>query len=303
MQDSLGDLYRIFFDVHLVVAPVYLVLAAAVAWLVYRARRIEGGFWRWLVPKSIYLHPSHLIDLQLFVIGRGLSGFGVVGGVTVTTLIAVWVAALLPAPLLAPQGLGPILLALVLWLPSDFANYWMHRLYHRWSAIWPLHAVHHSAEVLTPFTTYRQHPLGTVLSVLIQSALIGCIQGLLVGVLDPGAAVATIAGINACIVVANAGLAALHHSHVWLSYGPVLEHLVISPAQHQIHHSRDPAHYGKNLGNSLAVWDWMFGTLYVIRGTERLSFGLSEDVEKPLMTQRLWPVLWDPVRRLLRLAG
>ncbi len=303
MQDSLGDLYRIFFDVHLVVAPVYLVLAAAVAWLVYRARHIEGGFWRWLVPKAIYLHPSHLIDLQLFAIGRGLSGFGVIGGVTVTTLTAVWVAALLPAPLLAPQSLGPVLLALVLWLPSDFANYWMHRLYHRWSAIWPLHAVHHSAEVMTPFTTYRQHPLATVLSVLIQSALIGCIQGLVVGVLEPEAAVATIAGINACIVLANAGLAALHHSHVWLSYGPVLEHLVISPAQHQIHHSRDPAHYGKNLGNSLAVWDWMFGTLYVIRGTERLSFGLSDDVEKPLMTQRLWPVLWDPVRRLLRLAG
>lgn len=303
MQDSLGNLYRIFFDVHLVVAPAYLLLAATVAWLVFRARRTQGGFWRWLVPKAIYLHPSHLIDLQLFVIGRGLAGFGVVGGLTVTTLTASGVAQLLPGPLLAPNSLGPALLALVLWLPSDFANYWMHRLYHRWSAIWPLHAVHHSAEVLTPFTTYRQHPLAIVLSVLFQSALIGCIQGLMVGVIAPDTAVATIAGINACIVLANAGLAALHHSHVWLSYGPMLEHLVISPAQHQIHHSRDPAHYGRNLGNSLAVWDWMFGTLYVIRGTERLQLGLSDDVEKPLMTQRLWPILWDPVRRLLRRAG
>jgi sterol desaturase/sphingolipid hydroxylase (fatty acid hydroxylase superfamily) len=178
----------------------------------------------------------------------------------------------------------------------------MHRFYHRWSVIWPLHAVHHSAEVMTPFTTYRQHPLSSLLTGWGVAGFVGLCQGLLLGAAAKDLAVAEIAGINLFIVLANAGLAALHHSHVWLSYGPVLEHIVISPAQHQIHHSTDPAHYGKNLGNSLAIWDWMFGTLYVIRGTERLTFGLTENVEKPLMTQRLWPVLWDPVRRMLRLG-
>jgi sterol desaturase/sphingolipid hydroxylase (fatty acid hydroxylase superfamily) len=299
----LQDLYETFFGASLVIAPGYLLLAVAAAWLVYRGRRMSGGFWRWLVPKDIYLHQSHLIDIQLFAISRGFAAFGILGALTLTTVIAAFVARIMPTPILAPQSLGPVMLALILWVPTDFANYWMHRFYHRWSAIWPLHAVHHSAEVLTPFTTYRQHPVGIVVSTLVQSAIIGGVQGVLVGALSPETAVAQIAGINACFVLANGALAALHHSHVWLSYGPVLERLIISPAQHQIHHSCDPAHYGKNFGNSLAVWDWVFGTLYIVRGNETLTFGLAEDVEKPLMAQRLGPILWDPIRRMLRLAG
>lgn len=111
--------------------------------------------------------------------------------------------------------------------------------------------------------------------------------------------VAEIAGINLCIVLANAALAALHHSHVWLSYGPVLEHVFISPAQHQVHHSIDPRHHNRNFGNSLALWDWLFGTLYVIREREEITFGLTGEAEKALMTQHLGPMLWDPLRRLL----
>ncbi len=303
MQDIVADLYTTFFGPFIVLAPPYLILAAAVAWLVYRLRRIGGGFWRWLVPKDMYLHPSHLIDLQLFIIARCLSGIGVVGAVTVTTLVAALVAELLPGSLLAADTLGPVLLAIVLWVPSDFTIYLMHRFFHRSSVIWPLHAVHHSAEVLTPLTTYRQHPAGLLLSTFCQSVVIGAVQGLLLGTLGPDTPVAEIAGLNACIVVANLALSALHHSHVWLSYGPVLEHVFISPAQHQIHHSTNPAHFDRNFGNFLAVWDWMFGTLYVIRGPEEITFGLTGEMEKPLMTQRLSDVLWYPVRRMLMRSG
>jgi len=299
--ESIRFVYDVLFGPGLVTAPVYLVLAGLVAWLAWLRRGDGTGFWRWLLPAGIWGHPSHLIDLQLFILGRILAVLGVFGGVALTTAVAAWVAGLVPA-LLPADSLGPVALAFLLWLPSDFALYWTHRFYHRWSVIWPLHAVHHSAEVMTPFTTYRQHPLSLLLTDAAVAVFLGLCQGLLLGVAAQDLAVAEIAGINLFIVLANAGLAALHHSHVWLSYGPVLERIFISPAQHQIHHSTDPAHYGKNLGNSLALWDWMFGTLYVIRGEERLTFGLSEEAEKPLMTQRLSPVLWDPVRRMLRRA-
>jgi sterol desaturase/sphingolipid hydroxylase (fatty acid hydroxylase superfamily) len=298
--ESIRFVYEVLFGLGLVTAPAYLGVAALVAWVVYRRRGRGEGFWRWLVPARIWGHPSHLVDLQLFVLGRILAVLGVVGGVAVTTSLAALVAGLVPA-LLPVQDLGPVALAFLLWLPSDFALYWMHRFYHRFSVIWPLHAVHHSAEVLTPFTTYRQHPLSLLLTGWGVAGFVGLSQGLLLGVLSEDIAVAEIAGINLFILLTNAGLAALHHSHVWLSYGPLLERILISPAQHQIHHSTDPAHYGKNLGNSLAIWDWMFGTLYVIRGTERLTFGLTEPVEQALMSQQIGPVLWDPVRRILRL--
>ncbi|MDZ4088132.1 MAG: sterol desaturase family protein [Tabrizicola sp.] len=300
-MESIRFVYEVLFGPGLVTAPVYLALAGLAAWGVWRWRGEGDGFWRWLVPARIWGHPSHWIDLQLFVLGRVLAVLGLFGGVALTTAVAAWVAGVVPA-LLPATSLGPVALAFLLWLPSDFALYWMHRFFHRWSVIWPLHAVHHSAEVMTPFTTYRQHPLSILLTGWGVALFVGLCQGLLLGAADGDLAVAEIAGINLFIVLANAGLAALHHSHVWLSYGPLVERILISPAQHQIHHSTDPAHYGKNLGNSLAVWDWMFGTLYVIRGDERLTFGLTEDMEKPLMSQRLWPVLWDPVRRMLRRA-
>lgn len=300
MPGAIADVYLILFGPGLVTAPVYLALAGLAAFWVYRREGERGGFWRWLVPARIWRHPSHLIDLQLFVLGRLMAVLGLFAGLAVTTFVAAGVAGLIPAPLLAPESLGPVALALILWLPSDFSIYWVHRIYHRWERIWPLHAVHHSAEVMTPFTTYRQHPVANLLTSLVQAVFVGLCQGLLIGVLVEDLAVAEIAGINLCIVLANAGLAALHHSHVWLSYGPLMEHVFISPAQHQIHHSADPAHYDRNFGNSLALWDWMFGTLYVIRGREELALGLSGEAEQALMRQRLGPMLWDPVARVLR---
>jgi sterol desaturase/sphingolipid hydroxylase (fatty acid hydroxylase superfamily) len=303
MRDTLADLYDLLFGPGLVLAPGYLVLAGLVAWGVYRRRGLRGGFWAWLVPGRIWRHPSHLIDVQLFLLSRVMAGFGLVSLLTLTTAVAAGVASVMPTSVLSPQDLSPLALAFLLWLPTDFANYWVHRIFHDWGRVWPLHAVHHSAEVMTPITTYRQHPLASVLTILVQSGMVGLMQGVTLGALGPETQIATIAGINAFLILANTGLAALHHSHVWLSYGPVIERIIISPAQHQIHHSTDPAHHNRNFGNSLAIWDWLFGTLYVIRGPEDLVFGLAGDAEKPLTSQRLWPILWDPLRRMLRPRG
>jgi hypothetical protein len=73
----------------------------------------------------------------------------------------------------------------------------------------------------------------------------------------------------------------LQHSQLWISFTGWLGHLFMSPAHHQIHHSRNPAHFNKNLGSCLALWDWMFGTLYMSRRAERerLEFGVEPDRE------------------------
>ena len=72
----------------------------------------------------------------------------------------------------------------------------------------------------------------------------------------------------------------LQHSQLWISFTGWLGHLFMSPAHHQIHHSRNPAHFNKNLGSCLALWDWMFGTLYIpARQPEKLEFGVEPDRE------------------------
>ena len=50
---------------------------------------------------------------------------------------------------------------------------------------------------------------------------------------------------------------------MWIPFTGLAGRILQSPAHHQIHHSDNPAHWDKNLGFALAVWDWAFGTLYI----------------------------------------
>jgi len=282
MQEILLDLYASFFGSSVMTAPEYMILCLPIAWILYRMRRVSTGFWAWLMPRNIWFHKSHMLDLKLFVIGRLMGFLNVVGRLSLTTLVAVTVASLIGRG--GEALVSPLLLTLLLWLGADFASYCSHRLHHQIQLLWPLHAVHHSAEVLTPFSAYRQHPLAHVSAIVINSSLIGVIQGILVGTLDPGTMVISIAGINALFVLANFAMANFHHTHLWISFGPVLERILISPAQHQIHHSTNPMHFNKNYGHTLALWDWAFGTLYVIRGKEEITLGV-DDPQKDLARQ------------------
>ncbi len=148
--------------------------------------------------------------------------------------------------------------------------------------MWPFHALHHSAEVMTPLTANRNHPVFFLIRNLIYSFVLGAVQALVLFLLIGKIDLLTIGGANAGYFIFNLLGSNLRHSHVWLSYGPVLEHVFISPAQHQIHHSRAKKHFNKNYGEVFAFWDWMFGTLYVPKGYEELDFGLADATGKPI---------------------
>jgi sterol desaturase/sphingolipid hydroxylase (fatty acid hydroxylase superfamily) len=246
---------------------------------------------------GVLTHKSSRVDLLLFLIGRVMALLGLASYFTLAPAAARYVADISPLPPVFAEGLSPIGLALALFLLFDLGQYLSHRIYHA-SSLWPLHAVHHSAEVLTPLTTFRAHPLAMLISSAFNSVIIGVGLGLLVGMLSPDMAIAEIAGVNAVVVIANATMVNLHHSQMNVSFGPIIERILISPAQHQIHHSRDPRHFNRNFGNVLAVWDWMFGSIYLIRQKEVIHFGLDGDAEAPLMTQNLWPMIMDPIRRV-----
>ncbi len=67
----------------------------------------------------------------------------------------------------------------------------------------------------------------------------------------------------------------LQHSHVWVYFGPIIGRVIVSPAQHQIHHSCLPQHLDKNFAEHWAFWDAIFGTLYLPQGRETLKLGLA----------------------------
>lgn len=304
-QGLLFNIYVGFFGSDVLLAPEYLAITLLIAFVVYLVRRRRQslpGFWRWIMPRDLWLHRSTLLDLELFVLGRLMQVLGLLGRLSLITATSLLTARLLAGeqgqPLI-PACLSPFLLSLALWLAGDLARYWLHRAYHRIGMIWPIHAVHHAAEVLTPLTAYRQHPLALLIGVPVVSVVMGLAQGLVLVTFDPQATPLFIAGTNAVLVIANVALANIHHSHIWISYGPILERLFISPAQHQIHHSTDPRHHNRNYGETLALWDWMFGTLHLATGETpaEIRFGLTGKADAGLTSHRLSRNLWDPLRR------
>ena len=106
-------------------------------------------------------------------------------------------------------------------------------------------------------TVYRVHPVEDLVNGAV-AAVVSAIAAASYGAMGGSdATVISIFGINVILLAFFAVAFQLRHSHVWLSYGPVLSRLFISPAQHQIHHSVDPRHWNKNYGFVLAIWDSM----------------------------------------------
>ncbi len=187
--------------------------------------------------------------------------------------------------LAGPRGLPLLavgaLFTLTAFVAEDLARFLAHRAMHRVPALWAFHRVHHCAEVLTPLTLYRTHPVEGALNGAAGALAVGLVTGVLAWVFGPSLRAWQLLGVDALGLLWVLSGANLRHSHVWLSYGPRVERWLLSPAQHQVHHSRDAAHADKNLGTALAVWDRLGGSLYVTHHHERLRFGLPE-AEAPM---------------------
>jgi sterol desaturase/sphingolipid hydroxylase (fatty acid hydroxylase superfamily) len=185
------------------------------------------------------------------------------------------------------QGLFPggadLLIIKIIWpllrmVVGDFAYYLYHFIMHRFTSLWLFHAVHHSARRLNLLTAYRMHPVDGFMSNLIlglAGGIFGAVTVLLFGV---GSITLIIYGFLYYMPL-RAGIANLRHSHVWMIFPDWLALLVMSPAHHQIHHSRSPEHVNINYSNDFAFIDRMFGTLHVPRETENESFEIGIDEE------------------------
>jgi creatinine amidohydrolase/Fe(II)-dependent formamide hydrolase-like protein len=126
----------------------------------------------------------------------------------------------------------------------------------------------------------------------------------------------TIFGLNVILFLFYVFGYNLRHSEIWLNYPAWLSNILISPAQHQVHHSSDPKHFDTNMGLIFAFWDRLFGTLYIPKGYEKLSYGISRKQPNPFNTVAeiyYKPFVWAaatlremiaaPVRRALVYGG
>ena len=244
------------------------------------------GFTRFCVPAGTLRHPSTLVDIQLNlanqVFGRSFRVFWrwsmpAIAGWLLGGLVAV----LGPAPH-ALHWTAPrlLLLTMLVTVGDDLGYYLFHRASHTIPALWAFHKVHHSAEMLTPLTAGRVHPVEMALSEPVRAATAALVMAPALYLFDGQANLFTVLGVSLMSLVFGGLGNQLLHSHVAISWG-WLDRILVSPAVHQVHHSAARRHWNRNMGGLLSVWDWMFGTLYTpVRG-EQISFGLGEGAEQP----------------------
>ena len=179
------------------------------------------------------------------------------------------------APRLAlPWVVIGTLYTLVFFVCEDASRFALHFAMHKCPLLWRFHRLHHSASTLTPLTVHRVHPVEMSLYYLRGLVVFAVVSGVFVYLFRRQLHGWTILGVDTLGFLFNLFGANLRHSHIRLSFGG-LERWVISPAQHQIHHSAAPAHRDKNLGTCLAVWDHLAKTWVRASSSQHLSFGLS----------------------------
>ena len=208
--------------------------------------------------KKTLLSPSSLLDIKLMFLNSGLklfifpfialSSFSV-SLVVLKTLRSLW-------PFFQGVEASPIVISILAaamaFIIDDFLRFFQHVLSHYWEPMNRLHRTHHSADVLTPLTFFRSHPLESFLSGLRNTLSLGLTLGLYSFIFGGVVSGLDILGVNALGFLFNATFSNLRHSSIPLGFGP-LERILISPRMHQIHHSNNPIHFNKNFGVALAM--------------------------------------------------
>ena len=311
-MDVLADLHRFLirwviepvthqflgiFDVNGRLGVVFLCVSYGVAYGLFRFRTSRGltgahSFGQFLGGRRVYLHRSALLDYRYYFV---LAILKVALVLPIVGLVDPYVLRsadyirfffnLWGARAQVGENLGlSLLYGLGVFLVKDFAHYWNHRAFHS-RYLWAFHKVHHSAPVLVPATASRVHFLEELVEKLVDIICLGLYAGVFWYACGGEVSRYTLFVVTWIVFIFNGLAANLRHSHVWFSFGPVIERVLSSPAQHQIHHSDAPRHFNKNFGINLSLWDWMFGTLYVTRSTpEAIRFGTGEQDHERYLT-------------------
>ncbi len=266
------------------VASLLSALCIAVVFLVARRRpdkrqvkyrvMARALFPRWLRRASFKADVGFL--LLNVLLSMTLVGWAIVSARTISDIVSgalIGTFGVLPGTGLNELTTKSIATAF-LFLAYEFGYWFDHYLSHRIPLLWDFHKVHHTAEVLSPLTNFRVHPIDSLVFGNILGLSLGITGGVLT-FLQLGRPF-EVGGTNLILVAFFFITVHLQHSHVWIATTGLLGRVIMSPAHHQIHHSDSPKHFNKNFGSCLSIWDWVFGTLHVPdRKRERLTFGVT----------------------------
>ena len=284
----------------------FCVAAAWITWQRFRTGKSVGVrvVLRSIFPARIFLSRSAKADYAFVIFNVFMSGLLLGWAMLSFSTVTLGVSGLLTRSLgpVAPTGLSDFTTTLIMTVAIFFAyelGYWFeHYLSHKVPALWECHKVHHSAEVLTPLTNARMHPVNSIVFMNIIAVATGLTNGVLCYAFGKPIGQFVITNANLIQVAFAYATVHLQHSHVWIPFTGWFGRVILSPAHHQIHHSQNPVHFDKNFGGCLSLFDWLFGTLHMpSKAPEKLTFGVPADGEDP---HSVMGGLVTPLARALR---
>ena len=232
-----------------------------------------------------------LIFLQVFSHGDVLTDIGHYISIVVATglirpllvLGGLWIAAqLMP---LVENGLWPhhwpfVIQLIWVMVVLEAVTYWVHRLQHRVPVLWRFHCIHHSAHRLYWLNTVRFHFVDILMNAI------------------PGFGLLIVLGVNEEVLMAGllvtAVIGLFQHGNLktrigWLNW-------IFSMAElHRWHHSNIAAESNSNYGQSIILWDIVFGTRFLPEDREQPAIiGMNFPAHFPdkFLPQLLAPVMW-----------
>ncbi len=186
------------------------------------------------------------------------------------------------------------LIYLLCFIGLDFAGYWSHRFNHMVNVFWNRHIVHHSSEEFNLSCALRQS-----ISAFVSIYFFLYIPLALIGI--PANVVAIVAPLHLFAQF-------WYHTRLVGKMG-FLEHIIVTPSHHRVHHAINPEYIDKNFSEIFIVWDKWFGTFQkelpdvpAVYGTKRPSNTWNPVV---INFMHLWMLikdawhtqhLWDKIR-------
>jgi sterol desaturase/sphingolipid hydroxylase (fatty acid hydroxylase superfamily) len=144
----------------------------------------------------------------------------------------------------------------------DLVSYAWHRANHRIRLLWRFHQAHHSDPDYTVTTALRFHPGELLLALPLRLVAVAALGVPIVGVIV----------FEVVFAFANFG----EHGNIDLPLGleRSLGRVVITPALHRRHHSREKRLLNSNYGTIFSIWDRLFGSYGESRSDLQVDTGL-----------------------------
>lgn len=154
-----------------------------------------------------------------------------------------------------------------LFLLTDLAYYWAHRMSHEINLFWGGHVVHHQSEEYNLSVALRQSSFQVVWTFAFSLPV-------------------AFLGFHTTDFILISALNTLYQ--FWIHTETInkmgwFEYIFNTPSHHRVHHGRNPKYIDKNHAGSLIIWDKMFGTFQLEE--ERPTYGITKPINS-------WNAVW-----------